>query len=61
MKDLQTLNIHKQNYTSILTYLGLVEVRGQENIQRMYNLMGFLQSEIQKIEEQEKSPTEEIE
>jgi len=44
---------HKQNYTSILIYLGHIEIKGLENVQRMYNLMGFLQQEIQKLEKSE--------
>lgn len=45
---------------SIFEYIQAIEVRG-ENIGKMYNLMGFLQQEMKKIEEKEKALPEQKE
>lgn len=41
---------------TIVKILDKVEVRGSENIQIMYNLLGFIHNEIKTLDELEKAP-----
>lgn len=54
----RNLNNHKKNLQSIFAHLEKLEIRGSDNILLMYNIMGFIQQEIRKLEEEEKSPPE---
>ena len=50
------MNSQKTLLNNIFTTLEKIEVRGSENIMTMGNLMIFIQQEIKKLEELEKSP-----